>query len=232
MVKKNPLEYRKEYRNQNLFFFCDVGTQYGSFRYGILGVPPELSGIMKWFRTLQEAEDFFYENLKKYKHLLSERQYNIIFLGKENLLKNEGCSGVICIETGEAFESCDMAAFIKKDNGIMSLSSEKPMFWLNSHWSFVSAEMPIEQLKNVASKYGVNINNMYRYIQAGFSIFDSINMSKKLENRRHYKCRVYCKDLDLTFRSIMDAENHFRKGGLCEALKKGKPWYGLHFERI
>ena len=231
-MKKNSLEYRKEYQKQNLFYFCDVGNDYGSFRYGIFGVPLELISIMKWFRTRSEAESFFYECLTKYKHLLSEKQYAEIFLGKETLMNKEGCSGIVCIETGEAFESCDIAAFIKKDNGILTLHHKEKLYWLGYHWIFVYPEMSEDILENVSKKYIVKMKNLVKYIRAGFSIFDSINMSKRQEARNSYKCKVYCKELDRTFKSIKEAEHFFRKNGLSHALRKKETWYGLHFKKV
>ena len=187
--------------------------------------------VIKWFKTLQEAEDYFYENLEKYKHLLDEEQYEQIFCDKKNLLMNEGSLGVVCIETGEAYESSDIASFIKNDEGIKEIRSGEPLFWLSNHWIPVFAEMPIEYLENVSLRYKVNIKNLSRYVQGGFCIFDAINMSKKLEKRSKDKSMIYCKELNMTFLSVREAENYFRHRGLKAALEKGKSWIGFTFEK-
>ena len=56
-------------------------------------------------------------------------------------------------------------------------------------------------------------------------------MSKKV-SRNYYKCKIYCKELNRTFKSIREAENYFMRNGLSEALNKGIAWHGLHFKRV
>lgn len=111
-MTKKPLESRKEYRKQNLFFFCDIGNKYGRFRYGILGVPLELGSIIRWFDSREDAEAFFYECLEKYKHLLYEYEPS---LGNEAIIKERIYSaGVICVETGEALSPAIWLLFLKR----------------------------------------------------------------------------------------------------------------------
>ena len=229
-MTQKPLESRKEYRKQNLFFFCDIGKNYGRFRYGILGVPLELGSIIRWFDSREDAEAFFYECLEKYKHLLYEYEP---FLGNEAIIKERIYSaGVICVETGEAFESCDMAAFLKKNDGILSLKPNERKLWLGFHWMFVYPEIPEMLLANVANHYSVDVRNLAKHIRAGFCIFDAINHSKKIDTRNYRKCKVFCKELNRTFQSIKEAESYFKKSGLSRAINKCVPWHGLHFKRV